>query len=167
MEEQWLHIEDFPGYMVSDWGNVRTPDGRQLVKSPVQYNIPTVGLRLPDESRTMRRAVPLLVAKAFLEEPEREDFDTPIHLDGNRENARADNLVWRPRWFAIKFHKDRRSNKVPEVPWRIICVENGETFASIREASTYYGLLDSDIFLCLHDPAHWAFPHNFHFVEAD
>jgi len=167
MQEEWVHIPDFPGYMISNHGRVSHPDGRILVNSPVQYNIPTVGLRLDGDPKVYRRAVPLLVAAGFLPEPDREDFDTPIHLDGDRSNPRADNLAWRPRWFAIQFHKDRRHTDYPNWQAPIILVETGEKFPTVHEAAQTYGELEKGIHSCLINPRDAVWPHGHHYVYAD
>lgn len=167
MQEEWVHIPEFPGYMISNYGEVMKPDGHLLVKSPVQYNVPTVGLRLAGDNRTHRRAVPLLVAQAFLEDCPFDGEVAPIHLDGDRSNARADNLMWRPLWFAIKFHKEKRATKFPNWKARITSVEEGVTFNTIQEASSYYGLLEIAINACLMHPEDWAYPLGMHFVYTD
>lgn len=166
MDEEWVHIPEFPGYMVSNYGQVRKPDDRLLTLSPVQYNIPTVGLRVPDDNRTYRRSVPLLVAEAFVDR-EHEGFDVPIHLDGDRSNARADNLKWRPRWFAILFHKQCAATKFPNWKAPIVLVETGETFLTIQDACVKYGLLEMSIHTCLWNPDDWVYPYGYHFIYAD
>lgn len=67
-----------------------------------------VGLIEDGTKAKLNRAVNRLVANAFVPKPDnefhRETFDTPIHLDGDRNNNRADNLMWRPLWFAMEYH---------------------------------------------------------------
>jgi len=144
MQEEWLEIEDFPGYYVSNYGYVRSEHSdRMLTLSPVQYGMPTVGL-MRDQLQ-YRRAVSGLVARAFLDEPEREDFNTPIHLDGDRKNCRVDNLMWRPRWFAVNYHKERITPPFPQWSRDIRLAQTGEIFDNPSQAAQKYGLLERDI----------------------
>lgn len=107
-----------------------------------QRGIISVGLNRNGIQR--KRSVSRLVAAAFLPEPKDPNFDTPIHLDGDRSNNRADNLMWRPRWFAIEyqqqFEHEEDGTPVKEV-------DSGIRFNSIREAAINYGLLDYLIFM--------------------
>jgi NUMOD4 motif len=146
MLETWEIIEEFPDYMVSDLGRVANRStGQLLTMSLVQYGVPTVGLMRDDKQH--RRSVPMLVAKTFLPAPPREDFDTPIHLDGNRSNCKADNLMWRPRWFAIRFHRERRIGQYEEWPVLVQNQNTGEVFRSIKECARVYGLLETELHL--------------------
>ena len=64
------------------------------------------------DGRQYARSVRRLVAECFLEPPPSPVFDTPINIDGDLTNNHADNLMSRPRWFAMKymrqFHEDIR-----------------------------------------------------------
>lgn len=147
--EEWVNLEflGFPTYGVSSFGNVRSEKtGKLLEQSRTQYGVRKVGMtpgyRLPQ--RTV--SVAPLVAKAFIDIDEEleEQFNTPINVNGNREDNRASNLMWRPRWFAIKyhrqFHNDRRGLNEP-----IFEVPTGEVFLTSWDAAIRYGLIDRDI----------------------
>lgn len=166
MDEEWVQIPEFPDYLISNYGQVTKLDGQRMTKTPVQYNVATVGLRLPGDPKTHRRSVSRLVAEAFLPDPPREDFNTPIHLDGDRSNTRADNLMWRPLWFAVMYHKEAKNTRFPN--WRapIKLVETGETFKDIHELKRTYGLLEMAIHNNLIDPGEYVFPTGHHFVYA-
>ena len=106
MKEQWRSIENFPGYSVSNYGQIRTDrSGRILSLNENQFGVLQVGMMRDGIQR--HRSVPLLVAKAFIPQPH-VPFDTPINLDGNRHNNQVDNLVWRPRWFAVLYNQQFR-----------------------------------------------------------
>ena len=91
-----------------------------------------------------KRSLTVLVADAFLPPPPNPSFNTPIQLDGDRANNDVENLMWRPRWFAVKyhlqFHRPRRGFIVP-----IVEIHTGETFPTSWEAAIKYGLLNSEI----------------------
>lgn len=100
MQEIFAVIEEFPDYVINNYGCVMNSRGQVMTHSPVQGGDLTVGLML--NGRQRRRSVKVLVARAFVP-GETPVFDTPIQLDGNRHNLCADNLRWRPRWHAINY----------------------------------------------------------------
>lgn len=150
MQELWHDIDMFPPYSISNYGEVRNDKtGRILSQSTNQYSKPKVGLTIPGNPRPVTVGVVRLVAEHFLDPPEHEHFDTPIHLDGNPKNCRADNLMWRPRWYAIKYHQQFTSPNwfSHDVPCRN--VDTGETFNHPSTAAQHYGVLSKDIFLSM------------------
>ena len=162
MFEAWRMIKEFPDYSVSTYGRVSSGHyGRLLTPSSARYDIPTVGL--VRDGVQYRKAVPLLVANAWLPQPELDIFDTPIHLDGDRRNCRADNLMWRPRWFAIAFHKERRTDIFPKWKASFEIVETGEIFEHPRVCAMRYGVLEMDIGLALSNEENRVFPQWFHY----
>ena len=161
---EWAEIDEFPGYNVSEYGNVFGPNhDAPLTQTLNQQGIPTVGL--VRDHRQHRRSVPVLVANAFLPDPPRSDFITPIQLDGDRLNCCADNLLWRPRWFAIQYHRERRQDPFPN--WRkpFELIETGEMFNHPQDCAVKYGLLedgDFGIFIAMANKK-GIFPTGFHF----
>lgn len=140
----WEPIPEFPGYSVSDQGEVRNNNsGRVLTPTANQHGVSQVGLML--DKHQYKRGVALLVATSFIE-PENEAFDTPINLNGDRMDNRVENLMWRPRWFAItyhrQFHNDLRGFRKP-----IVEINTDEVFDTSWDAATKYGLIDREIML--------------------
>lgn len=145
MIEEWRIIPEFQSYSVSSLGRVRNEDtGRYMALAQNQHGIVHVGLCRGKVQ--FKRSVPLLVARAFLPIPTNPSFDSPIQLDGDRINVAADNLAWRPKWFAVKYHLQFH---FPPGGFIVPIVEigTGETFRNSWEAATKYGLLDREIFL--------------------
>jgi len=145
--ELWREILDFPGYSVSNEGHVRNDrDGRLMALLLNQQGLVNVGLTRRRVQH--KRSVALLVATAWIvKHPlHQATFDTPINLDGNRLNNCVVNLLWRPRWFAVKynqqFHNDFRGFTTP-----IEEVNTGERFKDSWDAATRYGLIEKEIFL--------------------
>lgn len=139
----WKRVTGFPNYEVSDWGAVRRLNSDRTIAVPLnQQGNPYVGLSRDGEQQ--KRSLALLVAMTFLDRPPNSRFDTPIHLDGDKTNCAADNLMWRPRWFAIKYHQQFYNGKrgfiVP-----VFEVNSGETFPTSWEAALKYGLIDQEI----------------------
>jgi len=117
-----------------------------------------VNVGLTDDYGQHKRAVAPLVASAFLPKipRQRDAFDTPINLDGDRSNNDVNNLMWRPRWFAVKYFQQFNSEpKGYRVP--IEDIKTGERFETSWEAATTYGLLDIDIVVAMERNT-WVFP---------
>lgn len=138
-----MQIPAFPRYSVSNMGGVRNDDtGRYMLFQQNQHGNVHVGLMCGGVQ--CKRSVPLLVARAFVPRHPQEAFDTPINLNGDRWDNAADNLVWRPRWFALKYHQQfQEPPRGFDVP--IVEVKSGEVFDTSWIAATKYGLLDSEI----------------------
>src|SRR3954469_2297239 len=101
--EDWAPIQGFPGYSVSTLGRVRRDSSGRILRIKVnQYGVPYVGLMKEWDQK--QRSLALLVARAFIMNTS-DIFDTPINLDGDRFNCAVDNLMWRPRWFAVKYNQ--------------------------------------------------------------
>ena len=141
--ELWKQITTFPDYSVSDEGSVRNDrTGHRLALLRNQRGIIHVGLNRGNAQ--YKRSVTVLVAETFLPPPPSEAFDTPINLNGDRSHNFVENLLWRPRWFAVRYHQqffnDLRGYDRP-----IEEVETGEQFETSWEAATRYGLIDTYI----------------------
>lgn len=95
-----------------------------------------------------KRGVALLVARAFIPQPS-ELFDTPINLNGDRSDCRAENLMWRPRWFAIAYHKQFKEPYEFRLDGAIYDTKTSEISNSSLEAAMRYGLLEQDIVLSI------------------
>lgn len=140
---EWRQIDTFDCYSVSEEGSVRNDrTNRDMSRFSNQKGIAYVSLTQDRKQHT--RAIAPLVAAAFLEVPQNDHFDSLIHLDGDRQNLFALNLLWRPRWFVIKynwqFEEPPQQNYHP-----IEDMETGERFYNPWIAATKYGLLRSDI----------------------
>lgn len=146
-QERWKTIELFPEYEVSNHGRVRTyKTGRILRMNVNQYGLLQVGLMR--DGVQYHRSVPLLVAKAFLK-PSEGPFDTPINLDGDRLNNRVENLLWRPRWFAIRYNQQFRYESEHHIASPIIDLKTKEVSENSLEAAKRYGLLEKDLVLSI------------------
>ena len=141
MQEEWRAICNIDNYEISTFGNI----GSRKTTGPRSPSLNQQGVNkitFYQDGRYITRSVSLLVAQTFLPDPPREYFNTPIHLDGDRSNCRVDNLMWRPRWFAIKYHQERRQEPFPNWTRSFEVVETGEIFDHPRDCAIKYGLLE-------------------------
>lgn len=143
--EVWVEVKDFPGYSVSDYGRVRNDEtGRILSVSPNQYGVLRVGMMNRDRHQE-NRSLSLLVAKHHIETPpDNSVFDTPINLDGDRHNNRASNLMWRPLWFARKYHQQFEDGARTGYNVPIQVLSTGDIFPNSMSAATRFGILAED-----------------------
>ncbi len=143
MEERWSQIKHFPEYSVSDHGRIRADkSGRILALSENQFGLVQVGMMHNGQQR--HRSVPLIVARTFIPIPPG-PFDTPINLDGDRHNNHVDNLVWRPRWFAIKYNQQFQYPYEHSIMEPLIDLKTGEVSENSFECAKTYGLLEYDL----------------------
>lgn len=146
MIEQWAPIKGFPRYLVSNFGVIINEESNREVRqflTRTGYCYASI-MDAFDVQRSC--SVPLAVARAFLDPPSKETFDTPINLNGYREDNFVGNLMWRPRWFAVEYHR-QFTRRVPEFTKPIFEVSTGEVFENSMAAAVKYGLLSKDIVL--------------------
>ena len=150
----WVLVEGFPMYSVNSLGQVRRDSFDRLV-TPHANQTESVYISLMRDSRQFQRALAPIVARAFLVEPV-PPFDTPINLDGDRWNCRADNLMWRPRWFAIRYHHQFREPYESHVEAPLRAREDREVFPDSFTAACRYGLLERDVVMSIvHNTYAW------------
>lgn len=143
MKLEWRELEEFPNYVVSNTGefaNMRTD--REV--RPSMNQLGHLKVTLHNQGRMYTRAVAPIVAKAFIPE-ERAEFNTPIHLDGDLRNCRVDNLMWRPRWFAIRYHKQFMWEAFHNHDIEIVEINSGRLYPSVKAACIENGLYYHDV----------------------
>lgn len=146
---EWARIEEFPDYSVSNTGKIRN-DRTDRIMALQRNQRGALYVGLVRDCMQSKRSVALLVAEAFMEPPEPTTFNTVIHLDGNFENCHVDNLMWRPRWFAVKYHRQFKpfdpSGPHPAISSRIQDRKTGVIYRNSMDAAMSCGLLDKEIF---------------------
>lgn len=95
--------------------------------------------------RGKNRTVGTLVANAFLDAPYLEHYDTIIHKNGDRTDCRAENLAWRPRWFAIEYHQQFNQQPPLYFERRVLEATTNKVYDTITEAAIDHGVLRRDV----------------------
>lgn len=150
MQEEWKTIPGFEGYGISSHGRVENrATGRILVPSVNQQGHLKVNLLRSGSAFT--RSINGLVARAFLDDPPRRDFNSVIHLDGDKANCRATNLMWRPRYFSIMYHQQFSTPQFRRKATPMIEIRSGEKYDSIQQVIMQHGLLYSDVLISAHE----------------
>lgn len=142
-DERWRLIKNFEVYRVSDMGRIRTSKTERLLAlSQNQYGVVQVGLMR--DGNQYHRSVPLLVASHFIPRPY-PAFDTPVNLNGDRWDNRVANLVWRPRWFAVKYNRQFRELYPHGIARPLQDMKSGEVCENSFECAKTFGLLEEDL----------------------
>jgi hypothetical protein len=142
----WKEIPGFTNYEISSDGQIYRRD-RDLT---MQVSHTTAGhvkisLICDYDGERYTRGVAQMVAEAFVERP------TPlctqvVMYDGNLDNVAAENLMWRPPWFAQKYVRQLKVLKPMHYGnLKIRNVDTGVVYDSVIEAGMTEGLLFDDI----------------------
>ena len=148
----WKTIDGYEGmYEVSSTGEVRNRKGEKLKPSITSTGYPHVSLCRQGERKS--KNIHRLVAEAFIPNPN--NYPIVNHKDENRANNNIDNLEWCSYSYnasygeapiknsiSMKKHfaRDVNPNKV-----KVKCVETGEIYESIIDASEKYKIDQSSI----------------------
>ena len=137
MDEIWVEIENYPMYEISDQGRIRNINtGRILHTYQDSRGYVIVTLSNAGTQKTVRVAT--LVANAFIEKYY-DDLDV-VYLDGDRGNVAASNLDWwKRRDVHRRSYRLRGRTQIHKMK-TIRCLETGEVFNSITEASEIMGI---------------------------
>lgn len=142
---EWEPIPGFPNYDVSPIGMVRNRrSGRVIRPQETQLGLVFVGM-MDEDGEQRQRGLARLVAQAFIPQ-ELEVFDTPINVDGNRWNNHVGNLMWRPRWFAILYHRQFTGHRYEfpiDEPLRDL--NTGEIYDNSWVVTVEFGLLEKEL----------------------
>lgn len=141
---QWHELEEFHDYAVSDLGEIHNIKSGMPRRTSINQN-GIVKISLYQGRELITRSVAVMVADAFCE-GKSEFFNTPIHLDGDRENCRADNLMWRPRWFAVQYHRQFLSPEFHDSDVHLVEINSGREYYSNRQACMELGLYYNDVY---------------------
>lgn len=148
MVEKWLTIPDFPSYSISDQGRVSNRKTGRIMR-PQKTTKGELIVRLRENGEYGTRSIRKMVAEAFVPVPEdtHVPFDIAVLLDGNSDNVVADNIVWRPMWFAQTY--SRQFARYEGQPWATECsttnLNTKVIFDSIFDAAMEDGVLIKDI----------------------
>jgi len=147
--EEWKQCARAPAYQVSDLGNLRNKKNVVMAASTRAAGYAIVSLR--HQGRVIMTRVHVLVAEAFLPNPEKKPFVN--HINGIRDDNRAANLEWvTPKengerkvfWNATPQHNGRQK-PVVQVS---LAGEPVRTWESIGEAARRIGIAAPGISSC-------------------
>ena len=140
MEEQWETVvydgEVFDKYEVSNTGKVRNKKTGRILK-PCDNDIGYLFVGLYKDGKRKYIYIHRSVAYVFI--PNYDETKTEVnHIDHNRYNNHVENLEWCNRQFNIEYSHAKR----------VLCVETGVIYPSVRQAERETGLTQSGIWKC-------------------
>lgn len=142
MKEEWVEIEGYPNYAVSNYGLVVNVKRNVLLK-PRPNDEGYLRVSLSFEGRVRDFYVHRLVAGAFFEgyDP-REQI---VHWDDDRENNSITNLRMRkrPRGDIPESRTRKQTGR------RVEIVETGEVFRTARDCANYVSGDYGSVYACL------------------
>lgn len=172
IEEEWRDIAGYEGiYQVSNLGRVKSLNylhhkGKVCIMSPVKEKSGYIRCLLYNDEGRKAYSIHRLVAMAFC--PNDNNYPCVNHKDEDKSNNRADNLEWCTYDYNNKY--GTRTQKMvssqlnrSDLSRRIICIENGIEYESIRDAGRKTAICRSAISKCLnkkHKTAggyHWKY----------
>jgi len=110
LNERWKIVTDYPLYEVSNMGRVRNSRSGRIMALARHADSGWYYVGLSRNGKQTNIPVSRLVSDAFMREPL--DPDTSIlHRDGDRSNNAVNNLVWKPRWFAVMYMRQMQDPK--------------------------------------------------------
>ena len=165
LKKEWKEIKGYEGkYIVSNYGEVislprykQNHSKKQYVdpKEILKYTSPNNGyvyVCLYDKNKLKNMRLHKLVAQAFIPNP----FNLPQinHIDGNKQNNRADNLQWCTckeniiHAYKIGLAENKNKIKVNQYDLKGNLIN---TYESMIEASKYTGISIGSISLCINN----------------
>lgn len=154
--EEFRSPEDFPSYGVNILGEVRNLETDRIISPRPTRGNPkgsSAQITLTNwDHRPKTMSLARLVAEMWLPEPALPHYDTPINLNGDRFDCRAENLMWRPRWYAIQYHQQFYND--PSVGMGTIPVMNmmtEEVYENVDVAFMKLGLIRIKTVIAIHN----------------
>jgi len=142
-------IPDFENYLVTTEGKIiNLNTGRELSMTSNQNGDFMVGLHKGGTQHT--RSVKMLVAHAFVN-GESPWFNTPILLNGDKSDLRAENITWRPRWFAWKYTRQFVEPQDWYFSFPVREINARDEYANVLHASVANGILCVDVVMSIHN----------------
>lgn len=143
--EQAKPIDGFPEYLIDKDGTIYNVDTGH-VRKPSRTQEGSAKITLFRDGTPYTKSLTLLVAKTWLyNDFDPEIFDTPIHLDNDPLNFKVENLMWRPRWFAIKYQRQYWNEEYRYARTRVEDVHTGEIYETLIELCQKHGLLYMEV----------------------
>ena len=149
--EEWRVIEEFPNYLISQYGRVRHKDRNEVRKVALNNKgFPIIVLWLEDNPTRYLRQINVLVAKAFLDPPMFDDNsrfpqNQIWHKDGDLKNCYYENLMWETRPRVLEWNEMHRRGR-PTIPTpKVRNNRTGVTYDSAYACAIAEGKLESEI----------------------
>lgn len=144
--EEWAHIDEFPHYLISNYGRVKHVDRTDARKVTInERGFPVILLSSRTSPTRYCRQINKLVALAFLPPPIFEDCKAIWHRDGNLSNCHCDNLMWERRDRVLEWNEMHRRGRPHLVTPRVQNNRTGVIYDNAFKCAIAEGLLESAV----------------------
>ncbi len=160
-EENWVEIEEFPNYAVSDCGRVMNVRTGRILKGGINsrgYRTAVFVNNYCRKSLTLHSLVAAAFVDGWFEGAE------VNHIDGVKTNNWLENLEWCTRSenhlhaYAMGLREPSRMYK------QIRCLETGDVFSSVNAAAEHFGVYPQGITNVVHGRSKSARGYTFELV---
>lgn len=134
MSKEWKPIDGFPGYLISNEGEVYSERNRKILQQSGINNGTGLKVNLMRDGHIHTRAVRSIVQAAFPEADIWDQGTTPIHVNGDDQDNHSDNIVMRPRWFAWKYVRQFKESIPPEYEVRVFNEQTQTVYNNVMDA---------------------------------
>ena len=180
--EEWRDIKGYEGlYQVSNYGRVkrvfrqiwdeetgyyRCYTEKIMKLSKAQKSNPYLRIFLTDINGNRKQyKVHRLVAEAFCDNSDPENFNCVNHKDENKLNNIADNLEWCTNEYNLKYSYDRHPERYKEfLRKRVKCIETGKIYDSLTECARDFNNSVTHISACCRGKQYSTRGYHFEFV---
>lgn len=148
MEEKWKEIDGFPDYFVSNFGRIksckRSKDGK-IIKPVLKKGYCHVAIY---DKNNKRRCVQVhrIVLKTFNPRNDMDELEVN-HKDEVKTNNILSNLEWMTHLENVNYGTGHQ-RCIEQQKIKVRCVDTGETYNSMREASDTLGINYGNLSSC-------------------
>lgn len=135
---RWIPLKKYPNYEGNNFGDIRNTKTKQVLRPGLKSNGYLLVVLRGEDNKSHTELVHRLIADAFYDG--NHDGLIVNHIDGNKTNNFVGNLEW-CSYRENALHAYRIGLRKPTPPTnetrKVMIVETGEVFNSIRECAAY------------------------------
>ena len=145
--EIWKNIEGYEGlYQVSNEGMIKSLGNnktrKEKILKPVENKDGYLYVKLCKNCEYKNYFIHRLVADAFI--PNQDNLPEVNHKDEDKTNNRVENLEWCNRKYNVNYGTRNLKSSI-SLGKKVLCIETGIIYNSIKEAERQTGISNSNI----------------------
>lgn len=161
VDEEWRPVDEFPHYLISNYGRVKHIYRTNARKVTVnERGFPVILLSSATSPTRYLRQINKLVAIAFLPPTLYRENTAIWHKDGDLRNCHVSNLMWERRDKVLEWNEMHRSG---EPRYNTPAVKNnrtGEIYKDAYDCAMQEGILESSIVWRIEEQAESIYDEN-------
>ena len=142
--EEWKNIEGYEGkYQVSNEGRIKSLcNNKEKILKPASYKNGYLYVKLYKNCEYKRFSIHRLVAAAFI--PNQDNLPQVNHKDEDKTNNNVSNLEWCTAKYNSNYGNRNLKSSISRGK-KVLCIETGIIYNSIKEAERQTGINQSHI----------------------